>query len=183
VSATIGALVVEAKSCDPAATNPCGAVVAGAPDCACPTHVNGDNVEAIEAIMTAHAQYNSLMCGASPCDCASPGGAYCAPNGRCVDVFEYGAACQVGESVYPSGAGGFAGPLGCHTCECHDGELTCTDEACNSACPPNSVEGSQCAQCGPDDGCEVVEYGCLPVCDTDCDSGVCLEGVCRNVCG
>jgi hypothetical protein len=90
---------------------------------------------------------------------------------------------MVNGDVYPSGSSGFPGPLGCNTCSCDNGQLTCTEEGCSSACPPDSVNGSQCAQCGPTDACEIVEYTCLKLCADTCDTGVCLDGVCRNVCG
>ena len=93
-----------------------------------------------------------------------------------------GRACKVNGEVYPSGSSGFAGPLECNLCGCDDGALTCTREACESACPPNSVPGSRCAQCGPSGGCDVVEYTCLVLCADVCDDGSCVDGVCQRLC-
>ena len=173
-----------AKVCDPQATEQCTQVVSGQLDCGCPTYVNPENAAAIEALAGAHEQYGALMCGPSPCDCASPSGAYCSANGQCTDLWGGGgSACRVNGQTYPDGSSGFPGLFGCNTCVCNDGDLICTDEACASACPPNAIQGSHCAQCGPADGCEIVEFTCLEVCTDTCDVGVCLDGTCRNVCG
>jgi len=184
VDAASGTYVEQAKKCDPAAPNQCTQLVAGALDCACPTYVNPENQEAIAALAATHEEYASLMCGPPPCDCASPSGAFCGPAGECVDLYDGGlAACEVDGQVYPSGASGFAGPLGCGTCSCSNGELECTDEACPSACPPNAVLGSHCSQCDAfTGGCAVVEHTCLELCADTCESGTCVDGVCKNVC-
>jgi hypothetical protein len=179
------AAVEAAGACDPLAAGQCTQLVAGALDCGCPTYVNAENTEAIAELADLHEQYANLACGPSPCDCAAPTSGYCASNGQCVDSYdgEGPASCKVNGQVYPSGSTGFPGPLDCNTCSCADGELTCTEEACPSACPPDSVPGSQCAECGPSDGCEVVEYTCLKVCSDTCDVGDCFDGLCKNVCG
>jgi hypothetical protein len=33
------------------------------------------------------------------------------------------------------------------------------------------------------DDCEVVEHACLPTCNDACERGVCLDHLCRRVCG
>ena len=158
--------------------------MAGQLDCACPTYVNPLNTEAIAALQNAHVEYQDLMCGPSPCDCASPSAGYCGPAGQCIDRYDGGSAsCLVNGQVYPSGAGGFPGPLGCNTCSCDDGQLLCTEEGCSTACPPDSVMGTQCAECGPSDGCAIVEHTCLKLCSDTCEIGDCIDGVCRNLCG
>jgi hypothetical protein len=85
--------------------------------------------------------------------------------------------------VYPSGATGLPDPVSCNTCSCVDGQLACTKIACPTACPTGTAFSTQCAQCGPTDACEVVEHACLPTCVDTCTSGVCLDGVCKTVCG
>ncbi len=185
VAAASADFVEQAKVCDPAATNPCTELVSGQLDCGCPTYVNPENAAAIAELAATHDQYAELMCGPSPCDCASPSSAYCSANGQCVDSYDGGApACRVNGQDYPSGSSGFPGLFGCNTCVCNNGSLICTvDDPCPSACPPDSVPGSQCAQCGPTDACEVIELTCLKVCQETCDVGLCVDGKCQNVCG
>jgi hypothetical protein len=75
-------------------------------------------------------------------------------------------------------------PFSCNTCDCVNGQLVnCTDVACEQPCPPSGVPGTQCASCGPTDACEVVEHTCLSVCAEGCVSGLCINGVCKDVCG
>lgn len=97
-----------------------------------------------------------------------------------------GAACKVGEEIYPHGASNVPDPASCNTCQCDNGQLTgCTEIACPQSCPRNHDFGVQCAQCGPVDECEIVEHGCFEVCDegTACRSGFCSGGVCVELCG
>ncbi len=98
-----------------------------------------------------------------------------------------GVSCKVDDQVYPDGATNVPDPASCNTCVCENGELTsCTEVACPEACPRDHALGKQCAQCGPTDGCEVVEHGCFSVCDNagHCrDGGACIEGVCVTLCG
>lgn len=94
----------------------------------------------------------------------------------------------MGDRVYPSGADGIDDPHSCNECLCQDGQLICTEIHCPTECPPNAKPSVGCAACGPVDDCEIVEYGCFPVCGTvsDCQStpyGLCLDDVCKNVCG
>jgi len=99
------------------------------------------------------------------------------------------AACKVDGDVYPSGSTGVPDPASCNTCSCDDGLVTaCTEIACPEPCPQGSVLATSCASCGPTDACEVVEYGCRPECEQGGDEcttlgGLCLDGVCRSVCG
>jgi len=98
------------------------------------------------------------------------------------------AACKVGDQVFASGATGITDPHSCNKCQCDDGQLICTEIACAVECPPDRKPSVGCAACGPVDNCELVEYGCFAVCDTekDCQNtpySLCLDKVCRNVCG
>src|SRR5690606_9921184 len=97
------------------------------------------------------------------------------------------AGCRVEGADYPHGAT-VPDPYSCNTCTCNDGVVdACTEIGCADACPDGTAPGTQCASCGPVDQCLVRETGCLPACDAqaDCDAtgGLCIEGVCRNLCG
>lgn len=97
-------------------------------------------------------------------------------------------ACLVGGLAFPSGAHGIDDPFSCNTCTCFEGQLACTEIHCPEDCPPNRKPETSCAQCGPADGCEVLEHGCLLVCseDSDCAGTTapdCFNGLCMNVCG
>lgn len=97
-------------------------------------------------------------------------------------------SCVVAGVEYAHGATGVPDPFSCNTCTCENGVVTyCTEINCPTECPPNAVPGSQCAECGPTDACLAVETGCLLVCNTSEDcldvGGLCLEGLCKNVCG
>jgi hypothetical protein len=101
-----------------------------------------------------------------------------------------GAACKVGGKVFPSGgSGSVEDPHSCNTCSCLDGQLdACTEIGCPQECPPNAAPSTSCAACGPADGCEILERGCFVVCSDDSacagtEFGICLSGLCRNLCG
>lgn len=54
-----------------------------------------------------------------------------------------------------------------------------------SSCPTGSTLGTTCTECGPTDACLKSETKCLPDCpDGGCATGgLCLDGLCRSVCG
>lgn len=100
------------------------------------------------------------------------------------------AACIVNGKTYASGESDIKDPFSCNRCLCDDGQLICTEAYCpEGECPPNSVPGRACAQCGPTDACEAYEFGCMIVCESDehCPAGTtrdwCVEGTCRTLCG
>ena len=95
------------------------------------------------------------------------------------------ASCEVDGVLRVHGEDGFGDPVSCNTCSCFDGQLACTDIACDEPCPDGRALGIDCAQCGPVDNCEVVRTGCLPSCeqDEDCQQGSCQSGTCRALCG
>jgi hypothetical protein len=99
-------------------------------------------------------------------------------------------ACVVGGVEYASGTSGIKDPFSCNECTCSDGQLVCTEINCPEECPPNRVPSTSCARCGPADGCEAVETGCFVVCDDGADAAcdepghsLCVDNVCRNLCG
>ena len=103
-------------------------------------------------------------------------------------VMRAGVSCEVDGITYPHGWDRVPDPASCNTCSCDNGEITgCTEIDCPMACPPDQVLGTECAQCGPADGCESVRTGCLLKCSTEQEcvghGGFCFEGTCRNVCG
>ncbi len=157
--------------------------------CGCDTYFNAQNSEAIAKLSELAEEYAvsscgyDVLCGA----CAAPSSGYCSAEGRCEDLSYSGAAaCKVNGAVYPSGSSGIQDPVSCNTCSCDDGELSCTDLNCPLPCADGSAFGQQCARCGPTDGCEIVEYGCLPTCVDSCAdaNATCIGGLCRSgVCG
>lgn len=177
----------QAKRCDPSRPNQCTAQAAEGLACGCPTFVNPLQRDAVTTLKTAQQQYSEASCNLNincgPCP-PPPTQSVCSAQGRCEDAGVMGAAaCKVGGKVYPSGASGIPDPTSCNKCSCENGQLSCTEIYCPIACPPNSVPSTQCAACGPTDGCDVVEFGCLPVCTDSCASGACVNGVCRSICG
>ncbi len=95
------------------------------------------------------------------------------------------ASCEVDGVLHPHGEDGIGDPVSCNTCSCSDGQLVCTDIACDEPCPSGQAFGMDCAQCVPVDNCEVVRIGCLPSCqgDEDCDQGSCQHSACAMLCG
>lgn len=178
----------EAKACDPHQENPCSQRIVEGLNCGCESYVNPQHAEAIarlQGLRESHAAgqcSQGVLCG----QCDAPVSARCSlMAGRCEQVYEGepAASCKVLGVVYASGAGNIPDPVSCNTCQCLDGQLLCTELGCATPCPPDSVYAMQCAQCGPADECEVVEHACLPVCNGSCESGACIEGVCRSLCG
>ncbi|HEV8246558.1 MAG TPA: hypothetical protein VGP93_12355 [Polyangiaceae bacterium] len=181
----------DAKRCDPTLSiEQCSETAPSPLVCSCDTFVNPAHADAITQLDDARTEYTELACfGEVFCEqCDPPTSAYCSAQGRCEDLWGSGsgAACKVGDTVYPSGSRGITAPAAtCNTCTCNDGALICTLFYCPTPCPEFSDHGSQCAQCGPVDNCEVMEYGCFPICVDSCsDPGaVCIDGLCRSVCG
>jgi hypothetical protein len=109
------------------------------------------------------------------------------PAGSGGGAGERGIACLVGGVRYEHGAT-LKDPFSCNRAGCDNGQvIPITKIGCDEACPPNRVNATRCAECGPADECLLVETGCLLVCseDSHCDSGrSCVEGVCRGpLCG
>jgi hypothetical protein len=177
-------LMEQIKTCDPAAEQPCRLALTEGLACGCGTFGNPAASAAAAELMDLQEQYTEQGCGAGvvcgPCN--APIGAHCTDEGQCED--DYQPACKVGGKVYGSGSTGIQDPFSCNQCTCDAGVLSCTDLACDMACPPNAVPGQSCAACGPVDECLVVEHACLHVCDTSCANGAsCVQGVCRSICG
>ncbi len=188
IAADFSAALEDARACDPARRDSCSQRVTSGLVCGCDAFVDPANISALERLEAARSRYSDGSCGENVLcgPCWETTSASCSPEGRCETQFiESGTvACRVNGVVYESGRTGVPDPFSCNTCDCENGELVnCTQRDCPSACPPNAVMGTQCAQCGPTDGCEVVEHACLVVCSDECSEGLCLDGVCKNVCG
>jgi hypothetical protein len=177
-----------AKRCDPTLDSlQCTKMAFGGLTCGCDTFFNEKNTSALAEMQSLAGQYApscnpGVVCGA----CNPPTNAYCSPQGRCEDVWQNPAeaSCKVDGVVYASGTGGIKDPVSCNTCTCSDGQLGCTEIACDEPCPAGTTYGTRCAQCGPTDACEIVEHRCLPTCvDTCADGGQCISGVCKTLCG
>lgn len=183
VATRYSAAIEQAKACDPGQPDQCSKLITEGLACGCEAFVNGAKSDALSAAATAEQQYSSMSCGGGiVCGpCRTPTAAFCSAEGRCEPLFDE-AACKVGGVIYKSGSSGIADPVSCNHCECQDGQLVCTEIGCPIACPPNTSYGTQCAQCGPTDACEVVEHACLPTCDA-CAQGVCIDQICKTVCG
>jgi hypothetical protein len=187
LSAAYSEAIDEARECDPAAPDSCSELVFVGLQCGCDSFVNPEHADALARAAAAQQSYSEQQCGGIVLcgQCLPPTAAYCSAEGKCVDTYDMpsGVACMVGGVVYESGATGIPDPFSCNTCDCFDGQLACTEIGCPVECPEGSAPGSRCAQCGPTDGCEIVEHSCLPVCMDLCEGGVCLDGVCKSVCG
>jgi hypothetical protein len=178
------AVLKRAKACDPKRPDQCTLTTSGTVSCGCSTPVNASNTKALSELAELTKQ-SPPEC-ITPCPpCLPPGPATCTAEGSCESApFRQGeAACQVGGVVYPSGATGIPDPTSCNKCGCKDGQLSCTEIGCPIACPTGTRYGTQCAQCGPTDACQVVEHACLPSCTDACTSGFCSNGICRQICG
>jgi len=178
------AALQRAKVCDPKLSNQCTLATSATPFCGCSTPVNASNSQALNELadLTKHAPPECT----TPCEpCLPPGPAVCTAAGTCENA-PFGpeqTACKVGGIVYPSGATGIPDPTSCNKCSCADGQLSCTEIGCPIECPMGTRYGTQCAQCGPTDACQVVEHACLPTCTDACMSGFCSNGICRQICG
>ncbi len=178
-----------AKACDPTAqAEQCSGEISGTPSCGCPTPVNASNAKALSELAALSMQAGSLC--SSPCPpCVAPGPAICSAAGSCESApLRAGeTACKVGGIVYPSGETRIPDPRSsCNSCECEDGQLGCTQKACSTpdiSCPSGTEYGTQCAQCGPTDACQITEFACLPTCTDLCMNGFCSNGLCRQICG
>ena len=177
----------QAKLCKPGAPNQCQGSIADL-RCGCATSINSNQDQGLVALLIAQARYRDLNCSTPFCggSCGTPDNAVCSPKGYCEDRPQNPSAkqayCKVAGVVYPSGTSGIPDPTSCNKCSCDDGQLSCTEIYCPIDCPPDSVNATQCAACGPAGGCEVVEHGCLPVCTDRCEQGACIDGVCRTIC-
>jgi len=172
-----------AKVCDPSQAGQCTAVALGRLPCGCSTPVNAENQEA-RAELEALSKQAVAACPAECSPCVPPRPGTCTAAGSCEEApLRAGISCKVGGIVYPSGTSGIPDPTSCNKCSCDDGQLSCTDIGCPTPCPAGTEFGSQCAQCGPTDACQVIEYACLPTCTDSCSSGFCSNGICRQICG
>jgi hypothetical protein len=186
VSSRYSAAMEAARECEPQQDGQCSELVTEGLACGCQTFVNPANADAIGAASTAQQRYVDMGCGQGiVCGpCRAPTSAFCSSQGRCEPLFEDGdAACKVNGVVYKSGESGIADPVSCNDCQCEDGKLLCTEIGCPIACPSGTAYGTQCAQCGPTDACDIVEHGCLPACSDVCEQGFCIDGICRTTCG
>jgi hypothetical protein len=183
---------VNAGVCDPdAAEDQCTQKVTEGIGCSCPAFVNPANGDAIAVVTSSAQQYQSAgctsgnVCGA----CLEPVRGQCGADGRCEQIAPgSGRSCKVYGVVYADGEGNIPSPDdNCNTCACGDGVLTCTKFGCAKfACAEGQVRGEACAQCGPTDACEVIEYGCFWPCSAGCAdrnlycaNDMCVETVCR----
>lgn len=186
VQARYAAAIEETKTCDPGQNDQCSKLITEGLACGCQTFVNAAKTEALAAALAAQQQYSDMSCGGGVVcgPCRTPTSAFCSSEGRCEPLFGDGeVACKVNGVVYKSGTGGIADPVSCNHCECRDGQLSCTEIGCPVPCPPGTAYGTQCAQCGPTDRCEIVEHACLPTCSDTCEQGVCIDNICKTVCG
>jgi hypothetical protein len=182
----------EARHCDPSlGDEQCAQRIPVGLVCGCESFVNPARAEAVERMSAAAQEFSENACspGVLCGPCAPPLAGRCSSEGLCVDVPSNGGrACKVGGRVYAHGEGAIPDPRSCNSCSCDDGALTCTEIGCPTTCPDGSAYGTECARCGPADDCEIVEHGCLPLCDGDgacSDPGaVCGAGLCRiGICG
>jgi hypothetical protein len=172
-----------AKACDPSQAGQCTAAALNNLPCGCSTPVNAANQKAL-AELESLKQRADGRCAAVCSPCLSPRPGTCTAAGSCEEApLRAAASCKVGGIVYPSGTSGISDPTSCNKCSCDDGQLSCTEIGCPKPCPSGTQFGSQCAQCGPTDACQVIEYACLPTCTDSCPTGVCSNGICRQVCG
>jgi len=177
------AIFEAARRCDPTAEQPCSLQVIEGPECECPTFVNPANYDAA-AVSNAASSYAQVCGPRINCEpCPEPQSALCTPNGFCIDdtTLAQQAACVVGGVIYQSGAGDIADPFSCNRCICYDGKLACDDRDCPAPCATGTAPATSCSKCGGS-VCEAVEIGCLPACTDTCESGVCKDGVCQQVC-
>jgi hypothetical protein len=180
----------KAKACDPKKSAlQCTETVSGSLGCGCATPVNPVNASALKDLASVAAQ-STPECDMLCTPCVAPGVASCTEAGSCeytLPPLPAKAACKVDGVIYQDGASGIRRPWDCNTCTCEDGQLSlCTLVECPSGnydCPSGTSPGNQCAQCGPTDACQIVEYACLPNCTDACATGVCSNGVCRQICG
>lgn len=185
ISTRYGAAVDAAKTCDPAAANPCSKSFVEGLACGCSTFVNAQRQQELDEATALQADYAAFSCqqGVVCGPCRAPLAAHCSSQGRCQDDYDE-PSCKVGGVVYPSGASNIEDPFSCNQCSCSAGSLLCTEIGCPKPCPEGTQPGTSCAECGPTDACLIVEHACLPTCSDACADGrICVDGMCRNVCG
>ncbi len=185
--AAIDAAIRESRICDPGSEGQCTRLVSTGQDCSCDLHVNAEATDAIARVDAAVSDYMKLSCSSHP-DCgACPNFVVstCSGEGLCEDVPDNGGSfCKVNGVLYAHGSTGIDDPRSCNECSCDGGELVCDAVDCpEDPCLSGSAFGKQCIQCGPTDECQVFEYKCLPTCTDGCESGQCVDGLCRSVCG
>jgi len=182
VEADYAEALKRAKACDPSQSGQCTAVALDTLPCGCTTPVNAGNQKALAELESLKKQADACPAVCAPC--VPPGPGTCTAAGSCEEApLRAPSSCKVGGIVYPSGASGIPDPTSCNKCSCDDGQLSCTEIGCPTPCPAGTEFGSQCAQCGPTDACQVIEYACLPTCTDSCPSGFCSNGICRQLCG
>jgi hypothetical protein len=180
----------EAKQCDPSAeVDECTQKLQGGLTCGCDDFVNPAQSEALMRVSEARSAYAEhkcragVMCG----QCLAPIRGRCSDAGRCEGVPPgAGRSCKVDGKVYADGESNIPDPVSCNTCECEDGALACTEiGGCERPCPDGYAFGTDCAQCGSTDACEIPEYGCFRSCQDGCAEpghvcvgGLCLAGLC-----
>jgi len=189
LDAQYDAAFASAKTCNPGQPNQCTQLVVAGHPCSAPTFFNRDQAEALATLSSVQDQLGQRQCDGPPPPCLAPiapTAGYCSSAGSCEDDRTppvQPVSCLVGGVYYASGAMGIPDPASCNTCMCDNGQLRCTEKDCPNDCPAGTAFGSQCAQCGPADGCQIVEFGCLPQCTSTCANGLCSGGICRQVCG
>ena len=114
----------------------------------------------------------------------------CNPNGECVsEPFQCGGTCSYNGQTYQDGET-FPSTDGCNTCECDDGNVGCTEKACQEcgglqgiACPDGQYSHFGDAQCGIADNmgvCADIPQACDTVYDPVCGcDGVTYGNACE----
>jgi hypothetical protein len=181
----------EAAQCDPnAADDECTQKLTIGLACGCEGFVNPTHADAVMRMSEAQSAYEGracragIVCGA----CLAPIRGRCSDAGRCEGVPPgSGRSCKVAGKIYADGESNIPDPVSCNACECDDGVLACTEiGGCEQPCPDGYAFGTDCAQCGPTDDCEIPEYDCFKTCQDGCDAPgtLCLDGLCvSGVCG
>ena len=109
-------------------------------------------------------------------------------DGPCYPPVATRAACVGDGRRYADGAT-IPDPQSCTTCPGDDGQGTaCPEIGGADPCPSGTGAGTSCAACGPTDACEAIETACLVSCGgdaacTDPSHSLCIDGLCRNLCG
>jgi len=177
---------VDAGVCDPNAdVEQCTQKVSEGIGCSCPAFVNPANSDAIAVLTSSAQQYQdagctfNAVCGA----CLAPIRGQCGADGHCMQVGPgSGRSCKVNGVVYADGESDIPSPVDlCNTCSCYDGNLACTLADCGpKPCPEGQSYGQACAECGPTDACDVIEYGCFWPCSAGCADRnlLCVNDMC-----
>jgi hypothetical protein len=180
----------DARACDPnAPTDECTQKINAGLVCGCDSWANPKNTDAIALLSELAQNYQDARCeyGVECGACLEPVRGHCSDAGICEDVEKGpGRSCKVAGVVYADGEANIPDPTSCNTCTCTDGQLACTDiGGCDKPCPDGFSFGTDCAYCGPTDGCLIPEYDCFKQCGDGCTdpgalcfSGVCVTGIC-----